>query len=262
MKDVNLNEKEIIKMIEQNPTRIAEIENPTEDMKKAALKGNGMMIKFMKKPSVELQRLAVKSDPLSIEHIDNLDEEVAISSVRALWNSLKYIKNPNEKIIEEAVKSKGWAIQYVENPSEELKLLAVNKDYDAIKYIKNPSEEVQEAAVLNYWGAIRFIEKPTLKVKRLSVIKDEEAINYIAGYSYDEMKLFIEDNINVVKYLYESIDPELVVDVLIEKLDKGEMTREYMKNFLDLEILEMDKVSFIREYGDKETKKLLVDCKL
>ena len=76
------------------------------------------------------------------------------------------------------------------------------------------------------------------------------------------MKLFIKDNINVVKYIYESIDPELVVEVLIEKLNEGDMTREYMMDFLDLEILEMDKISFIKEYGDKETKKLLVDCKL
>ena len=76
------------------------------------------------------------------------------------------------------------------------------------------------------------------------------------------MKLFIKDNINVVKYIYESIDPELVVEVLIEKLNDGDMTREYMMDFLDLEILEMDKISFIKEYGDKETKKLLVDCKL
>ena len=76
------------------------------------------------------------------------------------------------------------------------------------------------------------------------------------------MKLFIKDNINVVKYIYESIDPELVVEVLIEKLNEGDMTRQYMMDFLDLEILEMDKISFIKEYGDKETKKLLVDCKL
>ena len=96
----------------------------------------------------------------------------------------------------------------------------------------------------------------------MAVSKDEEAINYISSYDYEEMKLFIKDNINVVKYIYESIDPELVVEVLIEKLNEGDMTRQYMMDFLDLEILEMDKISFIKEYGDKETKKLLVDCKL
>ena len=143
-----------------------------------------------------------------------------------------------------------------------MQILAVSKDYDSIKYIENPSENVQEIAVKNYWGAIKFIKNPTLNVKRLAVISHDEAINYINNYSYDDIKFFIKDNINVVKYIYESIDPELVVDVLIEKLNNHEMTKEYMKNFLDLEILEMDKIAFIREYGDKKTKKLLVDCKL
>ena len=160
------------------------------------------------------------------------------------------------------METKGWAIQYVENPSEDMQILAVSKDYDSIKYIENPSENVQEIAVKNYWGAIKFIKNPTLNVKRLAVISHDEAINYINNYSYDDIKFFIKDNINVVKYIYESIDPELVVDVLIEKLNNHEMTKEYMKNFLDLEILEMDKIAFIREYGDKKTKKLLVDCKL
>ena len=78
----------------------------------------------------------------------------------------------------------------------------------------------------------------------------------------DEIKLFIKANINVVKYIYESIDVDLVVEVLIEMVRKEEISRDYIKDFLELEILEMDKINFIREYGSKNAKKYLVDYKL
>ena len=36
--------------------------------------------------------------------------------------------------------------------------------------------------------------------------KSAEAINYIDYYDYDDIEKFVEDNIEVVKFLYESID--------------------------------------------------------
>ena len=43
-----MDEKNIIKIIEQQPMKIGEIENQTEEMKIAALKSSGMAIKFIK----------------------------------------------------------------------------------------------------------------------------------------------------------------------------------------------------------------------
>lgn len=191
--------------------------------------------------------------------MENLEEELQIMAVKLLWNSLKLIENPSYKVQEEAVKTKGWAIQYIQDPSEELCIVAVEKDYDSIKYIKNPSEEVQLRAIDNYWGAIRFINNPSLRVNREAIIKSEEAIHFINNYDLDDLKIFIGDNINIVKYLYESIEPELVVEVLVEKLEKDDIDEEYMKDFLDLEVLEMDKGKLVWEFGSKRAKKLVVD---
>ena len=143
-----------------------------------------------------------------------------------------------------------------------MKILAVRKDYDAIKYIKETSEEVNLEAIENYWGAIRYISNGSLNVKRAAVAKNEEAINYISSYDLDELKVLIGENINVVKYVYDSIDADLVVEVLIEKLKNEDIDSEYMKNFFKLEILDMDKINFIRERGSKKAKMLLVDYKL
>ena len=143
-----------------------------------------------------------------------------------------------------------------------MKLLAVKKDYDAIKYIKETSEEVSLEAIENYWGAIRYINNPSLNVKGAAVIENEEAINYIESYDLDELKILIGENINVVKYVYDTIDVDLVIDVLREKIKNENIESEYMKNFFKLEILEMDKINFIREHGSKNAKMLLVDYKL
>ena len=65
-----------------------------------------------------------------------------------------------------------------------------------------------------------------------------------------------------LKYLYDSIDVESVVEVLVDKVKDENIDEKYIKNFIDLEILEMDKINFIRQYGCKKAKKILVDYKL
>lgn len=131
-----------------------------------------------------------------------------------------------------------------------------------LKYIENPSEEIQLKAIENYYVAIRFIKNPSLKAKIKAIELNGEAINYISNYDLDEIKKFIYENINVVKYIYESIDVELVIDVLQEKIKEEDISKKYIEDFLELEVLEMDKINFVREYGSKNAKKLLVDYKL
>ncbi|OOM16420.1 hypothetical protein [Clostridium saccharobutylicum] len=256
-------EKEnILLKLKSNPSYIKELSEADEELKLLIVKDNGNNIKYIKNPSKEVQKEAIKSTPLSIQYIENVNEEIGILCVRTLWNSLELINNPSETIIEEAVQTKGWAIQFVKNPSEKLQILAVNKDYDAIKYITNPSEIVQLKAIENYYAAIRFIKNPTLKAKIKSIKSNGEAINYISNYDLDELKIFISENINVVKYIYESIDVETVVEVLMEKVKNETIEKKYIEDFLELEILDMDKINFIREYGSKNAKKILVDYKL
>lgn len=257
-----MEENMLIKQVTENPSIFIDLKNPSDKVIKAALSKNGNLIKYVQAPTVEQKRIAIGNSPLAVEGIKYLEEELQIMAVRLLWNSLKYIKNPSYLVKAEAVKTRGWAIQYIVEPEEELELIAVKRDYDAIKYIQNPSKKVQLAAIKNYFGAIKYIQNPDIDVKRAAILQDEEAVNYINSYDQDELGLFIRDNIKVIKYVYDSIEPEFVVDILIDKIKKDDFSEEYMKAFLDLELLQMDKVKFIWEYGNKRIKKLLVDYKL
>lgn len=254
-------DKELINKILNNPLYIKEIENPSEELILKAIGKNPFVIQYIKNKftSETINKTAVKLNPLVIEYIENPSEEISIMAVKILWNSLRYIKEPTYNVLKEAVKAKGWAIQFIGNKTEELCLLAVSKDYDSIKYIENPSEEVQLTAVKRYWGAIRYIKEPTLLVMREAVKREAEAINFIERYDYDDMKYFIYDNINSLKYVYESVDMDMVLDVLQDKFSRDEIDREYIIDFYNLEILDMDKLAFIKEWGSKEAKKILVD---
>ena len=95
-----------------------------------------------------------------------------------------------------------------------------------------------------------------------AIISNGEAINYISNYDLDDVKVFIYENINVVKYIYESIDVDMVVDIVKQKIKDENIEKKYIEDFLELEVLEMDKINFVREYGSKNAKKLLVDYKL
>ena len=97
---------------------------------------------------------------------------------------------------------------------------------------------------------------------RAAVQKSAEAINYIDYYDYDDIEKFVEDNIEVVKFLYESIDLDMVEAVLKEKLSSEDIDRDYIINFLELKVLEMDKLGLVKEYGSKKCKQIVVDYKL
>lgn len=254
-------DKELINKILNNPLYIREVENPSEELILKAIGKNPSVIQYInnKLRSEVINKTAVKLNPLVIEYIEDPSEDISIMAVKILWNSLRYIKKPSYNVLKEAVKAKGWAIQFIEDKTEELCLLAVSKDYDSIKYIENPSEEVQLIAVKKYWGAIKYIKKPTLLVMREAVKREAEAINFIERYDYDDIKYFIYDNINTLKYVYESIDMDMVLDVLQDKFSRDEIDREYIIDFYNLEILDMDKLAFIKEWGSKEAKKILVD---
>ena len=45
----------------------------------------------------------------------------------------------------------------------------------------------------------------------------------------------------------------------MEKLEKDDIDEEYMKDFLDLEVLEMDKGKLVWDFGSKRAKKLVVE---
>ena len=132
----------------------------------------------------------------------------------------------------------------------------------AVKYIKNPTEKTQIEAIRNYWSVIKFIEKPCLNAKIEAVRQNEEAIRYIDAVDDYELKALLKGNIKILKYIYDDVDENLIEEVLIEKMCCEEPDKVYIKNFLNLEVLVMNKLAFISEYGSKKVKQFSMDYTL
>ena len=75
------------------------------------------------------------------------------------------------------------------------------------------------------------------------------------------MKVFYIVNLNSGKSV---IGAKLgsVVDILTKKVAEENVDESYLLDFIDLEVLEMNKVEFIKEYGSKRAKIILVDSML
>ena len=199
---------------------------------------------------------------MTIEYMKNPEEQICLLAVTASWNALKYIKNPSKDVMEKALAMKGWAIQYIKDPSEDLEIKAVQTDCDAIKYIKNPTEKTQIEAVKNYWSVIKFIEEPYLNTKIEAVRQNEEAIRYIDAVEDHEVKALLKGNLKILKYIYDDVEENLIEEVLIEKMSCEEPDKTYIKDFLNLEVLVMNKLAFINEYGSKKVKQSVMDYTL
>lgn len=206
----------------------------------------------------ELTKEKIRKSPTFLKDEQNPDEELMLYAVGNAWNNLKYFKDPSAQVRRAALENKGWAIQYLKNPTEEEKLIAVGRDADAIQYIESPSCQVQMAAVDSAWNAIKLIKDPCAEAKRVAIQKNEQAIAYIKDYTPEEMAGYLKENINIIKYIYDSLDMNELTRVLTEVF-AGETTMDYIRAFMELQILDIDKIPFIDGVGSKSTKEMLVD---
>ena len=92
----------------------------TEENLLKILKIDGYVIRFIEKPTLEMQLEAVKQNEVVIQYIKNSTVEVQLEAVKQNGWAIQYIKNPTVEVQLEAVKQDGWAIQYIKKPAPEV----------------------------------------------------------------------------------------------------------------------------------------------
>jgi hypothetical protein len=179
-----------IKALIKNPSKIRNIENPSEREQLAAVYTDPDSIQYIETPTEAVQLLAVKKNGLTIEDINNPSEAVQLAAAKNTGYALKYIKNPSEAVQLAAVSEEGDSIKFIENPSEAVQLAAVKNAGETIAYFKdkNPSEAVKLEAVKQSGYAILYVDKPTEEMKLIAVKQDGQAIQYIENPT-EEMQL-------------------------------------------------------------------------
>ena len=88
-----MEESRIIKMINNNPSIISTINNPTDEMKLLAIKKDGLTLEYIDNPTIEMQELALDNNIRAIRYIDNPTEEMMIKAVNAGWIGVVVIQS-------------------------------------------------------------------------------------------------------------------------------------------------------------------------
>ena len=70
-----MEESRIIKMINNNPSIISTINNPTDEMKLLALRKDGLTLEYIENPTLEMQEIALENNIRAIRYIENPSEE-------------------------------------------------------------------------------------------------------------------------------------------------------------------------------------------
>lgn len=65
------------------------IENPSEEIKLMAVKGNGTSIRYINDPSEEVKLTAVKQNGFAIQHIKNPSEEIKLAAIKQNIDTLR-----------------------------------------------------------------------------------------------------------------------------------------------------------------------------
>jgi hypothetical protein len=176
-------------------------QNPSLKVQLAAVKKDGLAIKYIQNPSPEVQLAAGSECGWAIEYIKNPSEQVQMAAVKQAGRAIVYIKNPSEQVQMAAVKKDGQAIEYIKNPSPEVQLAAGSQYGLAIKYIKNPSEQVQMAAVSQDGWAIEHIKNPSEQVQMAAVNKNGRAIEHIKNPSEQVQMAAVNKNGRAIVYI-------------------------------------------------------------
>ncbi|MPN02373.1 hypothetical protein SDC9_149589 [bioreactor metagenome] len=147
--------------------------------------------------------------------------------------------------------------------------MAVRKNYDAIKFIKEPYARVQEEAVRISYDALRYIHSPTYQAELIAIKNDERAIRLINDLDKNKILEFLKVNILVIKYVIKEISADELEQVLKEALSNEEVEEKYVRDYLNCttidknsDMIPMDKLMFLDQYGSKKAKKIAVDEKL
>jgi hypothetical protein len=141
--------KDDLKSLKNNPSKLKNIENPSEEIQLEAVRQDGFAIKYLKgkNPSEKVQMEAVKQEPRAIGHIKNPSEGIQMEALKKDRFSMNFITNPSEKVQIEFFKSPDFKpneVKWVQNPSDKALMDALKNDFMVSRYIKNPSKKIKD----------------------------------------------------------------------------------------------------------------------
>ena len=128
--------------LNQNPYKIKELANPSEELQLIAIRKNPEVIQYIKHPTTKVQLEVIRTS-----QDRKLIEKVEMDMVKANPEIIAILPNPSEAIQLEAVKTDPSVISKIKDLSETIQLTAIQKSIYSIQNIPNPTPKVLFQAI-------------------------------------------------------------------------------------------------------------------
>lgn len=224
--------------VKQNPMAIQFVseQNQVESICLDAVRENGLVIKYIKNPTLSVCIEAIKQNWLAFYMIVDKNYKICFEAVKQNGLLLKYIKDQDEKICKEAVYENPQALEYVLNQSEDIIRCALLKSGLCLQYVKHKTKEMCKLALKQNTLAMKYIPYEILQ-------EGIDLSEYVFIYSKRHILANSIDEIKNLRHIYLKMDENgyLTLNAL--------MHSKYRNNF----ILEKD------EYVDDDFISRIVD---
>lgn len=217
-KDIARNHRELAKyihnpsmeyfgeLIKQEPYTIYNYDDPTSDMWKVAVSGNGLLLKDCPyKDNEEIKLAAVRQNGLAIQYISHPDNELQIAAVRTTKEAINCIHNPCHAALMYATGIDQTLVETsIENTVDAEKMHLIENNATAILSIDNPTEAMIEKA-LSLNGLLIKNFRHTTESEQLTAVRNNAfAIRYIRNPSDDVINAALEKNPGCRKYIHNT----------------------------------------------------------
>jgi protein tyrosine phosphatase (PTP) superfamily phosphohydrolase (DUF442 family) len=182
------------------------------------LSKNGLMIRYVDKPSYAQCLTAVRQNGLALQYVDAPSEELCFEAYRQNKRAIQFVHNPSRMLQFAMVSQNTWCLQRFEQPSEELCRMAIKKLPSSIRYLRNPSpalcmlavrmnggvlkyipehlrtEEMVFAALMKHGSALKCIRQPTETMILHALTQDGTALKHVKQPTYAQLTRAVQQN--------------------------------------------------------------------
>ena len=152
---------------------------------------NGMLIRYILKPTPDMCLAAIYSDPHSLMYIQNQTPELVKLAISKYGYLIKYVLDQTEELCNIALKQTTEAIKYIRIPTFEMYRYVVQKNGWNIRYILQNTQEYSEKdirvlsklAVEQNGSVLQFIHNQTIELCWIAIMQKGLYIDFVKDLS-------------------------------------------------------------------------------
>lgn len=232
---------DLIKLVINRPLELNNIKDPSIDVCMAAVKSNGIVLKFINNQTKELCVEAVRSNGLALKFVNDQNHNICLEAVLSNKKAFQYVdkiykdhvkkyyklkkttkKDVSDIIIDnimlDKIKEDPWLLEYAKEQSEQVYFEAVSIDPLVLQFVLTQTNKICIKALKGNGASLQYVKKQTPELCKLAVENNGFSIKYVKNQTYDLCKIAIINAPKAIEHV-RLRDVRLVIDA--HRLDKS-----------------------------------------